>query len=198
MFGVVLATLQTRLAHAWMTRDLRANLRRTAIEVVHESGPLEPTSDDDQPLVVTIKCDGGLSRRLQLSPRSENAEKPSLGDILKSNHTITFLDDAADNSELNALLSSDRAISKEEITVKGFGDDVFVQESQKEAEMVVTRLIELRAKDIKGTRPSPQESLENLRRHAQVFGGVMLTGGLFLCIGGRTAAERETDNYRWK
>lgn len=186
MVGLLLAIVQARLAHIWTTRQLRAQVRRHVTEL----GQVE----DSGVLVVSLHCDGGLKRKLRLSLPRAGESKPSFAEVMKQGRSFVFLDRklgevVAGEEALDALLNSERVIASEELSVTPFQE-----ESQLEAEKVAQRLANLTQEHLKAMKGrdevSALETLAQLRHHAQIIGGVILTSGLVICLGGRYAAEQ--------
>lgn len=188
MFGLLLAVLQTRLAHAWMSRQLRAQLRRNVTEIT-----LKAEADDI--LLVTLTHAGGVVRQVRLREASENDSKPSFREVLSDGgKSFTFIDveagEVLDEEAFENLMNSDRIITGEDITVKSMAE-----ESEEQAKKDIQRLsalTKMHLEKIKGKEGHPPKGgMALVRRSAQLTGSVILTGGLLICVGGRYTAEKQ-------
>lgn len=189
MVGLLLAVLQVRVAHAWLSRQLRAQARRHVTELALA----EPAAEGAAP-VLQVRCDGGLSRTLRLAPSPEGASKPQLAEVLRSGHTFVFLDAARGSSDdpeaLDKVRNSECVITNEDVVVEPFPD-----ESQEEANKMVQPLLSLTHEHLKklGGKDSatPMASLADIERNAYLTGGVILAGGVVVCAGGRYTAAQD-------
>lgn len=187
MLGLVLAVLQVRLGHTWVTRQLYAQMRRNVLEVKQASGTV------DGNVTLAVKCDGGLLRTIHLTPASNStAVKPAFAELIQSGSTFVYLDQSNGQTEaaeaLNALLSSSHTVASEDLSI-----DPYPEEPKLDAEKIVQSLAKLTVTDLKklpDKQPSPKASLAILRRRSQISAAVVATGGLVICLFGRYAAEQ--------
>jgi len=191
MFGLFLAVMQVRLAHIWMTRQMRAQVRRHVTELVQVEGSLD--ADSKEALVIRMTSDGGLVRTLHLVAPDGEEKKPPFSDVTSQGCTFVFFDRGQGKSDfkeaLDAVLDSERVIQKEELEVTPFEE-----ESQLEADKMVQRLTSLTREHLKGLKGkdevAPAASLGQIRRSSQLSGAVILSAGVVIGIGGRIASEQ--------
>eukprot|EP00933_Yihiella_yeosuensis_P023405 TRINITY_DN18227_c0_g1_i1.p1 TRINITY_DN18227_c0_g1~~TRINITY_DN18227_c0_g1_i1.p1 ORF type:complete len:324 (-),score=50.42 TRINITY_DN18227_c0_g1_i1:89-1060(-) len=188
MIGLLLAVLQVQFAHGYALRQLWLQQRRYVLEIVKED--IEPDEGQSRVTIVTIKCDGGLTRKIHLTPHAASGPSPSLADIVTKGKSFIVIDKAAGNVKdaeaLDDLLQTDRGVLKEDLEVEPIGS-----ESKEESGKLVQKFTELTREhlnNISGKEgPPPQEALGVLIRHSQLAGAGLLFGGLMLCVGGRQA-----------
>jgi len=184
MIGLLLSVLQVQFAHGWMLRQLWAQQRRHVLEIVEEQ------EGENGPTLITIKCDGGLTRKLRLTPRDSS---PSFADIVKEGRSFIFLDrksgEAVDLEALEALLQSERGIQSEEVIMEPVSG-----ESPEEAGKLVQKFKDLTSEHLTKIADkcadSPKSALEGLIRNAQLTGAGILFFGSALGISGRMAADK--------
>mmetsp|Transcript_6365 Transcript_6365/g.19225 ORF Transcript_6365/g.19225 Transcript_6365/m.19225 type:complete len:340 (-) Transcript_6365:249-1268(-) len=197
MAGLLLSVLQVRLAHVWLSRQLRAQARRHVTELALAEGHALTSEGSAQPLVLVLKCDGGLSRTLRLSPgpAAVDGSKPALAEVLEAGRSFLFLDDALGSSDdpeaLKQISQSQGTIANEDITVEPFTD-----ESQEDANKVVQPLLGLTRAHIQKMKGkdnvSPAASLANIQRTAYLTAGIILAGGATVFAGGRYTAAKDS------
>jgi len=183
MIGLLLSVVQVQLAHAWMLRQLFVQQRRHALELVEET--------KDGATVLTLKCDGGVSRYLELDMDPATGSKPSLNDIVTKGSSFVFFDQKAGETHeaLDAMLQTDRGIANEKVEVTPVSG-----ESEDESRRLVQRFDDLtreHLKKIEGKEgPPPREAIEALIRSSKLGGYIFLFGGSVLGVLLRQAADR--------
>jgi len=185
-FALMLAVVQVRLAHVWQTRMLRSHVRRHVEEIIqHDEGSIEIKS-------------GNLTRKLQLSAATAAGEKPQLNEVLEHGGPFVFIDQKGGkieaDSAFEAMLQSDRAITREDLDIKTFDG-----EHKQEADKVVQPLSKITSKDLpkitkqaKGMA-SPQVAISQTSRSAFSVSGVILIGGGIIGVAG---SRQEDANYQ--
>mmetsp|Transcript_11309 Transcript_11309/g.20070 ORF Transcript_11309/g.20070 Transcript_11309/m.20070 type:complete len:290 (+) Transcript_11309:56-925(+) len=183
MIGLLISVVQVQLAHAWMLRQLFVQQRRHVLEVIEEI--------KDGETVVTVKCDGGVTRHLKLDADAASGSKPSLEDIATKGSSFIFLDRKAGevHEALDTLLQSDRGVASEEVQVTSISG-----ESEDESRTLVQKFTDLtreHLKKIDGKEgPPPREAIEGITRSAKLTGYVFLFGGSLLGAACRQAGDR--------
>lgn len=195
MAALLLATLQTRLAHILLVKQLRAHARRQVVEVVQESGSISTDVGDD--LVVTLRHGGGVVRRLTLvTPGgSDDAEKPDIAEVLKKCKPFAYVEadaggEAPDEEAAAAfeqLIASGRVISAEEVDITPFSKS-FDPESAAEAEKLTQRLDKLTSAHLKQNEgrcaEPPASSVARLEKSAAMCGHIVFASGFLVLVGG--------------
>lgn len=190
MAALVIAVLQVRLGHEWVWRQMKANLRRHVTLLTLEEGA---TDDSASTLVLTIEYSGGLSRKLHLSPATDDEGKPTFKDVVQKGHAFLAFDQAIGSSdlqeELDAVLSSGHVIASESFSV-----EPIEEESQEEADRDIQRLSTLTKAELEkaGGKEgilSPAKSLDAVARSSRILASVMLTGGTFICLSASTVGN---------
>lgn len=194
MIAVLLAVMQVRVAHVWLTRMLRAQVRRHVTELEAEVVESEAVPDSQQPVLLTklrICCDGGLVRNLHLGKPKENETRATVKDIFEKGQSFVFLDQklgsVTDKQVLELILNSSLVVSHEELKVIAVDD-----ESQEDTEKLVQKFTDLTTAYLKGTSQSENSvfvQLEDMSRWAKASSLFFLSGGALLCIMGRRQAE---------
>lgn len=184
MGGMVLAVLQVRLGHTWLTRMMRAHSRRHVTELTWSQ---DSNSND---VTLSIKFDGGLSRTMTLTPTAVAKDaQPPIKDIFGQGTSFIYFDHTLGRSEnkeaFEELLQSDHVLASEDLNVTTFPD-----EAQDDAEKTVQRFLKLsrsHLEKISKNDPSPKASLAQILRFAQSSGAVLTLGGVIVFIAGRNA-----------
>lgn len=184
MVALLIASFQVHLAHRWQMRQLNAQIRRHVLKV----------TEDEEGTLLILKFDGNLTRSLRLTSgtvRSDDDKRPTLAEVFEQSKNIIYFDNGLGKSEaqelLDAVIQSNRGIVKEELTIKPMHD-----EAEDELTKVVQRLDGLMKKDLeqlaKSEASPPKTELAKVVWSAQVVAGIILTGGIVIGVGGRSAA----------
>jgi len=186
MAGMMVATLQVRLGHTWLTRMMRAQSRRHVTEMTwsqHSNGT---------DVTLSIKFDGGLSRTLDLTSTEVATDaQPPVKDMFGHGTSFIYFDrklGSSENSEVfEELLQSEHVLASESVNLKAYPD-----EAQDDAEKTIQRFEKLSRSHLEKISnskndPSPHAGLMQLVRFAQSSAAVFSLGGVFMFLAGRNA-----------
>lgn len=185
MIALLLSVVQVQFAHGWMLRQLWAQRRRHVLELVQE--------EKDGIMIVTLRCDGGLTRELKLESGPASGSTPSLADIATQGQSFMFFDrqagDVQDAEALDALLQTEQGVVSEELTTEPISG-----ESKEEAGKFVQKFTDLTREHLKSIATkdggSPEQALKALIRSSQLGGFFFLCAGSTLGVMGRMSADQ--------
>jgi len=196
MIGLLLAIVQVRLAHAFMVRQMRSQVRRhvETIEVV--KGPLVGENGEKvDSAVVKITCGGGLIRTLHLGPETSD-KRPPLKDVLGNGKLWLYLDKSIGGEpsdatyKLDDFLNSELGIQKEEVRFTSLlpeeNEALALATIQELPKMDAEQLKKLEGKEV----PGPRAAFGTIQQGARVSTLFILVGGGVICVGGRYSADR--------
>jgi len=186
MLGLLLAVFQVRLGHTITNRWLRAHARRHVTEVVLTEESVD--ADGVKTLVLSVQCDGGLSRSLRASSAPAGSAQTLLADVLQHGGSLMCLDEAlgskTDPEAFDRVLSSGCSLVTEEFNVKPYPD-----ESQEEANKVTQSVLSLTRDQLKGAQSgdsiTPDASLSQIDRRTQWTAWAITLGGVVIFASGR-------------
>ena len=184
MIGLLLAIVQVQFGYSFLMRQLYVQRRRWVMELQHH----------EEKHLVTVVCDGNLTRIWTLSSDVATEEKPSMQDITEKGNLFFFLDreigEILEPEALDHLLASPNSIEVEEVQVKpvlGETEDMSKRIVQSFTALTRTNLQQMK------DGGSPLKQLEVLERAAQVSGFSFLTMGLFFYVAGKWSAQNAID-----